>query len=195
MKAIFFLTCVVLIVACTTSKPVNISATAKNNQQQFWDQLEKICGKSFAGEVVAAPANDTTFKNKLLVMHVRSCNENVIRVPFMVGENRSRTWVFSKENEMLKLKHDHRHSDGTEDSITQYGGITTNTGLSSLQVFPADQFTTQLLPAAATNVWWVELVEGKYFTYNLRRMGTDRWFSVRFDLSKEIETPPAPWGF
>ena len=128
-------------------------------------------------------------------MHVRSCADNIIRVPFMVGEDRSRTWVFSREGERLQLKHDHRHADGAEDSITQYGGMTTNTGLSTLQVFPADQFTAQLLPAAATNVWWVELVAGKYFTYNLRRMGTDRWFSVRFDLSKEVETPPAPWGF
>ena len=195
MKAIFLLLPIIVFAGCTTTRTIPVSPTARYNQQQFWNQLEKICEKSFAGEVVAAPANDTTFKNKLLVMHVRSCSENVIRVPFMVGEDRSRTWVFSREGEQLQLKHDHRHPDGAEDSITQYGGMTTNTGLSTLQVFPADQFTTQLLPAAATNVWWVELVEGKYFTYNLRRMGTDRWFSVRFDLSKEIETPPAPWGF
>lgn len=195
MKATFLLLQVILIAGCTTTQSIPVSATSKNNQQQFWNHLEKICGKSFAGEVVAAPSNDTTFKNKMLVMHVRSCNENIIRVPFMVGEDRSRTWVFSREGDLLQLKHDHRHPDGTVDSITQYGGMTSNTGLATLQVFPADQFTSQLLPAAATNIWWVELVEGKYFTYNLRRMGTDRWFSVRFDLSKEMETPPAPWGF
>ena len=194
MKAIFLILMTILFTGCTSTRTSHLPAT-HNNQQQFWNQLEKICGKSFVGEVVAAPANDTTFKNKILVMHVRSCAENIIRVPFMVGEDRSRTWVFSREGERLQLKHDHRHADGTEDSITQYGGMTTNTGLSTLQVFPADQFTAQLLPAAATNVWWVELVAGKYFTYNLRRMGTDRWFSVRFDLSKEVETPPAPWGF
>lgn len=193
MKAIFLLLPIFFIAGCKPTRSIPVSATAKNNQQQFWNQLEKICGKSFAGEVIAALANDTTFKNKSLVMHVRSCTDKTIRIPFMVGDDHSRTWVFSREGDLLQLKHDHRHPDGTEDSITQYGGMTTNTGLSTLQVFPADQFTTQLLPAAANNVWWVEQVEGKYFTYNLRRVGTDRWFSVRFDLSKEMETPPAPW--
>jgi hypothetical protein len=52
-----------------------------------------------------------------------------------------------------------------------------------------------MLPAAASNVWWVELVPGKYFTYNLRRMGTDRLFSIRFDLSSAIDMPEAPWGW
>ena len=76
-----------------------------------------------------------------------------------------------------------------------YGGQTTNSGMANLQMFPADQETTNILPAAATNVWWVELVPGKYFTYNLRRMGTDRLFSIRFDLSTAIDIPEAPWGW
>jgi len=193
MKAFFLILAAFFFLSCGSSRSIPHTESAKQNQHEFWQNLKNICGKSFAGEVVAAPANDTTFKNKSLVMHVRSCIDNTIRVPFMVGDDRSRTWVFTRQGNLLQLKHDHRHRDGTEDSITQYGGLTTNTGLAGLQVFPADQFTTHLLPAAATNVWWVELVEGKYFTYNLRRMGSDRWFSVRFDLSKEIETPPAPW--
>lgn len=28
----------------------------------------------------------------------------------------------------------------------------------------------------------------------LRIIGTDRLFSVKFDLTKEVETPSAPWG-
>jgi hypothetical protein len=51
------------------------------------------------------------------------------------------------------------------------------------------------LPAAATNVWWVELVAGKFFTYNLRRIGTDRLFTIRFDLTKPVAIPYAPWGW
>ena len=92
-----------------------------------------------------------------------------------------------------KLKHDHRHEDGSEDEITQYGGIASNHGLSNLQTFPADEFTAELIPAAASNVWWIEIEDGKTFTYNLRRLGTDRYFSIQFDLTTEIETPPAPW--
>jgi hypothetical protein len=103
--------------------------------------------------------------------------------------------VFTKTEKVLSLKHDHRHKDGTADSITQYGGQTANSGMETLQMFPADQETTNLLPAAATNVWWVEVVPGKYFTYNLRRIGTDRLFSIRFDLSTPVDKPEAPWGW
>tara|TARA_R110002050_G_scaffold191738_1_gene326573 strand:- start:162 stop:293 length:132 start_codon:yes stop_codon:yes gene_type:complete len=42
------------------------------------------------------------------------------------------------------------------------------------------------------NVWWVTL-KGAKFTYNLRRIGNNRFFSVEFDLSKEIETPGKSW--
>ncbi|MBK6635199.1 MAG: hypothetical protein IPG38_13630 [Chitinophagaceae bacterium] len=45
------------------------------------------------------------------------------------------------------------------------------------------------------NVWWVEMLPGKYFTYNLRRMGSHRLFSIRFDISKTIAAPVAPWGW
>ncbi len=127
-------------------------------------------------------------------MHVRSCSDDVIRIPFTVGENRSRTWVISKKGDRLLLKHDHRHEDGKEDSVTQYGGLSTNSGSSTLQMFPADQQTANILPPAATNVWWIDLVPGHYFTYNLKRMGTDRYFSIRFDLTKETATPLSPWG-
>ncbi len=113
----------------------------------------------------------------------------------MVGDNRSRTWIFTKLSGKLLLKHDHRHEDGKEDSITQYGGGTSNSGSATVQYFPADQQTVNILPAAAGNMWWVELMPGKYFTYNLRRMGTDRLFSIRFDLSKPVAAPEAPWGW
>ena len=65
----------------------------------------------------------------------------------------------------------------------------------TIQFFPADEQTVQMLPAAAGNVWWVELVPGEYFTYNLRRLGTDRLFSIRFDLTKTVDTPATPWGW
>jgi hypothetical protein len=183
----------ILIMGCRPAKPVT---TAPANQQAiFWAELQKLCGRAYAGEVVAAPANDTTFKNKLLLMHVRACNNEVIRIPFMVGEDRSRTWVFSRRKESILLKHDHRHRDGTADSVTQYGGYTTNAGSATVQVFPADAQTVSILPAAFGNVWWVELKPGEFFTYNLRRMGTDQNFSIRFNLQQTVPVPPAPWGW
>jgi hypothetical protein len=78
--------------------------------------------------------------------------------------------------------------------ITQYGGTSTNSGSASVQIFPADQETFNIIPAAAANVWWITINETS-FTYNLRRIGSDRLFTVHFDLTKTVPTPAAPWGW
>jgi len=174
-----------------------ILITTQNLQAQtttFWSSLEQLCGKAFEGEVIEAPENEP-MRSQKLVMHVRSCEENVIKIPFFVGENSSRTWVLTQHEGWILLKHDHRHEDGSEDEITQYGGWSTNQGLATLQMFPADQETAELIPTSANNNWWIEVVPGEYFTYNLRRIGTDLFFSVKFDLKKVIEEPEAPWGW
>jgi hypothetical protein len=196
IKAIIYAAIFLSLVSCSTGRSV-VKQTLKPNasQENFWQELNLLCGKAFEGEVVSAPANDTVFKNKTLIMHVRACEEGRIRVPFFVGDDRSRTWVFTKSTDRLMLKHDHRHKDGSEDSVTQYGGYTSNSGSAAVQFFPADQQTVDILPLAAGNVWWVELQPDKYFTYNLRRLGTDRLFSVRFDISKPVTAPDAPWGW
>lgn len=161
----------------------------------FWKELQKICGKAFPGTVAADTSNDTRFKDKPLVMHVRSCEKDRIRIPFFVGEDRSRTWVLTRTKAGILLKHDHRHEDGKPDAVTLYGGATTNTGSPNRQHFPADEETVKIIPAAAGNVWWIDLVAGEHFSYNLRRVGTDRLFTVKFDLTKEVKAPPAPWGW
>ncbi|MFT4575696.1 MAG: hypothetical protein ACI9SI_000607 [Polaribacter sp.] len=164
------------------------------NSVLFWNTLQSHCGKAYQGEIVAGGKEGDGFIGEKLVMHIRSCEENTIRIPFFVGEDKSRTWVFTKsENELISLKHDHRHKDGSEDEITQYGGANPNTGLANIQFFPADQQTASLISYASNNVWWVT-IDKTTFTYNLRRVGTGRFFSVKFDLTKEIPTPSAPWG-
>ncbi|MDM7922359.1 MAG: hypothetical protein QUS14_08660, partial [Pyrinomonadaceae bacterium] len=88
------------------------------------------------------------------------------------------------------------------DAVTMYGGTTNNPGETIRQFFPADEETTQVVavpkgnaPSAAANIWWMELVPGEYFTYNLRRLASDRLFTVKFDITKPIAAPPAPWGW
>jgi hypothetical protein len=163
-------------------------------QDAFWSSLQDLCGQAYAGSVIEAPPADTTFAGKDLVMHVRECSPDEIRIPFHVGEDRSRTWVITPADAGLRLKHDHRHEDGSEDDLTQYGGDTRDAGSAERQEFPADQFTAELLPPAATNVWTVEVIPGERFTYALRREGTDRRFRIDFDLTSEVAAPPAPWG-
>lgn len=127
-------------------------------------------------------------------MHVKSCDDGTIKIPFFVGENRSRTWVLTFKNDRILLKHDHRHEDGTEDKVTQYGGMTTNSGQAGIQVFPADQQTVDMLPTAAGNVWWIT-IDKDFFSYNLRRIGSERVFTVKFNLANPVATPKAPWGW
>ncbi|MDP2088467.1 MAG: hypothetical protein Q8J84_03605 [Flavobacteriaceae bacterium] len=172
---------------------IKAGAQQESGAVQFWKNLKNHCGNSYEGTVIEAPENDS-FRGNKLVMHVRSCSENTIRIPFFVGEDKSRTWVLSLQNDRIQLKHDHRHKDGTPDEVTQYGGTTSNAGLPNIQFFPADQETADLISYASTNVWWITIDEIS-FTYNLRRIGTDRLFSVRFDLTKPISTPAAPWGW
>ncbi len=170
-------------------------AQTKGPNDIFWEELTKLCGKAFAGSVAAAPADDATFKDKALVMHVRACEKDRIRIPFNVGTDRSRTWVLTRKKGRIELRHDHRHADGKPDAVTMYGGWTTSVGMPNRQMFPADDQTVKVVPAASTNVWWIDLSPGEHFAYNLRRMGSERFFSIKFDLKNPIATPEAPWGW
>jgi hypothetical protein len=175
------------------------TAEARNGlapeQAAFWAQLQRLCGQAFEGRVAAGAPSDTAFLDRTLVMHVRECEEGEIRIPFHSGENRSRTWILTRADSGLRLKHDHRHEDGSEDEITQYGGDTRTVGSPTSQQFHADEYTASLLPAAAVNVWTVEVEADRLFAYALRREGTDRHFRVEFDLTRPVDPPPAPWGY
>ena len=160
---------------------------------QFFNKLKSLCGNSFEGQLIS-PKNDEQFGGKSLVMHIKSCDDKTIKIPFFVGDDKSRTWVLTYQNDRILLKHDHRHKDGSEDEVTMYGGKTTNSGQVNIQTFPADQETKEMIPAASTNIWWITLDDNQ-FTYNLRRLGTDRLFTVAFDLTKTIENPESPWGW
>lgn len=174
--------------------PLQMLAQEMPGSVQFWNTLTTHCGKAYEGEIVSGGKEGDGFTGEKLVMHVRTCGEKVIKIPFFVGEDRSRTWVLTKgDDNLILLKHDHRLKDGSDDEVTQYGGLSPNTGLADIQFFPADQFTANLIAYASNNVWWITVDETS-FTYNLRRVGTDRFFSVKFDLTKEVGTPDAPWG-
>lgn len=162
---------------------------------QFFDRLTALCGKSFAGQLVSDDAVDADFKRKAMVMQVRDCSDGEIRIPFHVDDDRSRTWVVTKTDTGLRLKHDHRHKDGSEDAVTQYGGDTATPGTASRQAFPVDEFSIAMfnregLTASVVNVWSVEVTDTQY-VYELSRPG--RLFRVEFDTTAEVPAPPPPW--
>jgi len=173
-------------------REASVATAEADPQLVFWAALEALCGQAFEGRIVESEPPDASLEGQRQVMHVRSCEPGEIRIPYFVGADRSRTWVVTTTAAGLRLKHDHRHEDGTEDDVTQYGGDTEGRGADTGQDFHADAFTAGLVPTAATNIWTIEVVPGETFVYALRREG--RRFRVEFDLGTPVEAPPPPWG-
>lgn len=173
-----------------SAAPVSITA-----QDAFFDSIRALCGKAFEGKVSIDNPASGGFDGRLL-MHVRECGESQLRIPFHVGDDRSRTWIISKTGSGLQLKHDHRHRDGSPDRSTMYGGHTRDAGWAQVQSFPADHYSKELFVAAGNpqsigNTWQI-YVYPERFTYRLVREG--REFRVDFDLSRPVAPPPPPWG-
>lgn len=158
-------------------------------QDVFMARLKELCGRRFEGRVVTTDAADANFARSRLLMHVRDCSATEVRIPFSVGEDRSRTWIVTRTAEGLRLKHDHRHEDGTPDVLHLYGGDTTGAATAERQEFPVDAFSIALFNANAaavstTNVWAMEVRPDDIFAYELRRAG--RHFRVEFDLTRPV---------
>jgi outer membrane murein-binding lipoprotein Lpp len=184
------------------------SPAPRDPQAEFMAQLNARCGQAFAGKVVASePAGaDADMAGKVLVMHLRRCSAERVEIPFHVGEDRSRTWIITRTAAGLRLKHDHRHADGTSDPVTMYGGDTSDSGTAGQQSFPVDaesvaNFRANGLARSVTNVWTVEVsaanAAAPRFGYELRRPAgpNARLFRVEFDLSQPVPAPPTPWGW
>lgn len=166
----------------------------------FMARLQALCGQALEGRVVTSDPADAAFAGKRLVMHVRQCVPGEVRIPFHVGDDRSRTWVVTRTAAGLRLKHDHRHADGSPDALTMYGGDTSAPGTAARQEFPVDAesialFTRSGRSVSNSNVWALE-VEHPRFAYELRRppVPGGRFFRVEFDLARPVPPPPPPWG-
>ncbi len=196
--------CALALLACS-SEPEAVQAPAQSAaQQNFMAHIGTLCGRAFEGRLVSDDEADAEIAEQRLVMHVAQCQPGQVRIPFHVGEDRSRTWVFTLtgegEDARVRLKHDHRHDDGSEDVLTQYGGTAADAGTRNRQEFPADAesialFEREAIPVSAANVWAVEIDTTK-FAYELRRpeSADGRFFRVEFDLTEEVDMPPAAWG-
>lgn len=167
----------------------------------FFHSMAALCGRAYEGHVtVDSPTQQgmSPFNGKRLVMHVRSCSDDTLRIPFFVGDDRSRTWVLTRTANGLRLKHDHRHEDGKEDAVSMYGGDSRGAGTATRQEFPADAASKAMFESGGravsiTNVWAMEIEPGDHFVYELSRPG--RLFRVEFDLTRPVPAPPAPWGW
>lgn len=200
----------ILLAAC--QGPETKPAPDETAGDQFFASLSAFCGKAFSGELVSDDAADADFADAEMVMHVRECSDDKIAIPFHVkmGEewDRSRTWLITRGENKLRLKHDHRHKDGTSDVLTMYGGDTVEAGTARAQHFITDPesialFEREGLDASTKNVWTVEVdaadADAPIYAYQLKRTVEGgapeaRLFRVEFDLGEEIAAPPAAWG-
>ncbi len=152
-------------------------------QADFFSRIKSLCGKTFIGTTVYPDDPNHNFAGKKLVATIEQCNDRVIRIPFSVGEDKSRTWVLVATHQGLLFKHDHRHEDGTPDRITNYGGHAAEYKgqpvTATKQFFHADEFTSNLIPDAKTNVWMLEYKpETKELIYYLERHAEPRYKAV-----------------
>ena len=165
-------------------------AAAPSAQDAFFANLTALCGQKFEGRVTTTDAADADFRSQRLVMHVRDCSPTEIRIPFAVGDNRTRTWVITRTGQGLRLKHDHRDPvDGHTHTLHWYGGDTTNAGTAERQEFPVDAESIALFNAnnaavSTTNVWAVEVHPGRSYVYELSR--PNRLLRVEFDTTRPL---------
>lgn len=189
MRTPFFLAAVFTLSACTGQG---------FRSDEFMGRISQLCGNAYEGTIVSEDAVDDDWRTERVVMDVQCISKNNIRIPLHVGDNRSRTWVLTQDKGVIELRHDHRHEDGIEDTLTQYGGFASENSSGSRQNFPADQSTKDLfdregIPVSKQNTWALEVrPTHKMFAYELSR--PERFFRVEFDTSKPIDRPPPAWG-
>ncbi len=163
-----------LIAAAVLTAGCAVSPAPVDSRAQFMTTLQGMCGQRFEGAQSYAvdPKND--FVGKTISTQV-VCSANDVRMPLQVGQDRSRTWIFTRPAGGLELRHDHRHPDGTPDAVTMYGGLARDGGTARSQAFLADAHTARIVAGAETNVWTVSLSDdGQVLTYHLARHAKPR---------------------
>lgn len=189
-KTLYVLLFVSLLSSCNNTdpietKPIATSNSSKENSETilthelFFDNMVRLCGQRYEGKMTYPVDGQDSFAGKLLVADFQTCSDTHIKIPFAVGENRSRTWIISKTSNGLQLKHDHRHEDGTPDKINLYGGNTVDAGSALSQSFHADEHTQKIIPEASTNVWTISFNENTdELIYHLERHQKPRFTAV-----------------
>ncbi len=139
------------------------------NEKKFFERISTLCGKKFAGEEVFTAEGRESFAGEKMIIHFEKCTEDEIRIPFHIGDDKSRTWLLLVEDGELRFRHDHRDEDGDPEEITMYGGYSDKKGTEYSQFFPPDDYTLDLLERAPGHEWVLTFSEDmKTLTYCLQ---------------------------
>jgi hypothetical protein len=193
MKPIIgFLFSAILLSACGSSEE------QQKPFEQFYNALAQHCGNAYPGGLTLEPPGDEMLTGtELLIVHFRECDDEQLKLPFHIeleeeeDWDRSRTWIFTKHEDGLEIRHDHRKPDGSDDEVTMYGGFTVGEGTAVRQEFQSVERTEE---TGIFRGWRIEIVPGERYTYGTIR-GEEWSWRVDFDLTEPLEElPPAPWG-
>jgi len=166
-----------------------------DEQLAFWDNIRAHCGNAYEGDLADATPFYQTFDAEQIRIHVRDCTETLTHISLHINDDHSRNLMLTKEEGTLLLKHDHRHEDGTEEEITQYGGFAPKPGLENRQIFWADDHTADILPDRSDNFWFLDIMDENTLAYGVHWPKHGNSIRMEFDISEPVEAPPAPWGY
>lgn len=152
----------------------------------FLMNLRELCGNSYYGRQVYRSHHGESWAERVMIMHVESCGEDHVHIPFHVDDDQSRTWMFFAEEGRLVFRHQHLNTDGTHEEGSMYGGYADDNGDSLVQYFPADEYTGSVIEDGIGNLWTVAIDPlTREFSYRLDRDGEKR-FEIIFDLSSPV---------
>lgn len=165
-------------------------------QREFWANIQSLCGNAYEGSVGdATPYYSGIADAEQIKIHVRECTDTRTHISLHVDDDHSRNLILTKEMGNLRLKHDHRYEDGTEEEVTQYGGDARGSGLTTRQIFDADEHTATILPDRFDNFWFLDMMNGTTFAYGVHWPKQGNSIRIEFDISETTDEPPAPWGY
>lgn len=98
--------------------------------------------------------------------------------------------MFTKHNNRLELRRDHRKPDGSEDENNWYGGFTEETGTENIQEFI---YYGREDPEGKRLGWRIQIFPNERYICGTIR-GDEYTWRVDFDLIERVFAPPAPWG-
>jgi hypothetical protein len=187
--SLFSLFLIAGLTACGDPQPETQPATQpvpadelQSNHQAFVNNLTALCDETFVGESTFPENDDHVLVGTELRAQITECDDQKVRIELIRGGDYWHTaWVLELRDEGLHLYHDHLGDVRTMEDLGDgdyhgYGGYADDRGSGIRQYFPADDVTAEMIPAAATNVWMMELdLENDRFIYYLERHDQPRF--------------------
>ena len=182
-----------LAIALANSLPGNDRLrNAPQNRTSSGMHLARCAGRRSKERRSRRRQGDTTFTGARLVTSASAAM--VWSESHFTSQNRSRTWVISRNAAGLRLKHDHRHEDGSEDKLTQDRRRHRGRRHACAAGVSADLFTANLLrrqrpTCGPSSPYWAARSPGP-----VAKARTPADSASSPISAKPIAAPPPPWG-